>query len=528
VAARVVNGDDANIQFQWERNGVPIPGATNATYTTPEILVADDGAVFRCVVDHPELESQTSREAVLRVNLAFSARVTSNRPLYANWDVRTIVNGNRRDVLHGDVDIVPGFAYLLDLGTEVEFERIDIFPRQDGCCPERLQNFRVSVHEDAAGEPGEVVWSADLFTDGTNPGSFVGALVQIEPALEPSGAVAGRWVEILDLSDPVPNYSLQMAEIEIYGAYVNSEAVPEITDHPDDYGTVPGRRATFEIAARVINGDASLLSYQWTRNGEPIPGATLPAYQTPPLTAEDEGALFRCVVSYPGVPDVISEAATVEFTGNFAKGQPAYSNRPMWGALQISSLVNGIRTDFVHGDAEIAPGFAYEIDLGGDVDVERIDIYPRQDGCCGERLSNIRVQLLEDNAGQPGEEKWHADLFTDGSNPGSGAGLVVTITASDGTGDFSGGWLRILALDDPVGSYALQIAEVEVYGTGTVRAPLEVSIQRGAAGIEIIWTEGALEQTTDLGGTWEEVADATSPHVVQPTAGQTYFRVKRE
>jgi hypothetical protein len=38
------------ITFQWLKNGTPISGATTAYYTTPGSVLADNGAVFRCVV----------------------------------------------------------------------------------------------------------------------------------------------------------------------------------------------------------------------------------------------------------------------------------------------------------------------------------------------------------------------------------------------------------------------------------------------------------------------------------------------
>ncbi len=41
------------ISFQWLQNGVPIPGATNATYTTPLLTLAENGATFQCVLSNP-------------------------------------------------------------------------------------------------------------------------------------------------------------------------------------------------------------------------------------------------------------------------------------------------------------------------------------------------------------------------------------------------------------------------------------------------------------------------------------------
>lgn len=529
VGTIVPNGDPDRITFQWQKNGQDIPGATNDTYTTPPVLASDDNATYRCVVSYPELPSVTSAEGELRINLAYQSPAFTNRPLWGpgGWTIAQLVNGNRTDVFHGDTAIETGFAYEVDLGLEVDFDEIVIYPRQDGCCPDRLKNFRVSVHADSNNQAGAENWGADFYTDDTNPGSTAGSIVRITNNADPSGNFQGRWIRISALDDPIADYHLQMTELEAYGDYASNVPKVQMLAHPADYGTVPGRTAVFSALARIINGDPNLLTYQWTRNGTPITGATELTYTTPPLTAADADALFRLVVSYHGVPDTISEPGKLIFDGNYAKAQPATSNRPLWGALTMSALVNGIRTDFVHGDTQIAPGYAYEVDFGADVEVTRIDLYPRQDGCCAERLTNFRVQLLASDNGQPGAETWHADLFTDGTNPGSGAGTIVTLVAADGTGTFRGSWLRIISLDDPVGDYALQIAELEVYGTGTVAVPLSVEIQRTAGGLEIRWNEGVLESIDAIGGTWTAVAGATSPYAVTPTDAVRFYRVRR-
>ena len=38
------------LTYQWQRDGLNIPGAQATSYTTPPVTVADDGAAFRCVV----------------------------------------------------------------------------------------------------------------------------------------------------------------------------------------------------------------------------------------------------------------------------------------------------------------------------------------------------------------------------------------------------------------------------------------------------------------------------------------------
>ena len=51
--AVAVNASYSPVFYQWQKNGVDIADATNATYTTPRLLRADQGAQFRCYIGIP-------------------------------------------------------------------------------------------------------------------------------------------------------------------------------------------------------------------------------------------------------------------------------------------------------------------------------------------------------------------------------------------------------------------------------------------------------------------------------------------
>src|SRR5207253_3499632 len=55
------------LSYQWQRAGVPISGATLASYTTPSTTSADNGAQFTVVVSNTA-GSVTSSVATLTVN----------------------------------------------------------------------------------------------------------------------------------------------------------------------------------------------------------------------------------------------------------------------------------------------------------------------------------------------------------------------------------------------------------------------------------------------------------------------------
>ena len=75
---------------------------------------------------------------------------------------------------------------------------------------------------------------------------------------------------------------------------VNAAPVaPSITTQPASQTVTAGQTATFSVTA---TGTAPL-SYQWSKNGAAISGATSSSYTTPATTTADNGAQFTVVVS---------------------------------------------------------------------------------------------------------------------------------------------------------------------------------------------------------------------------------------
>lgn len=66
VAATGQGTSASTFLYQWQRNGVAVADATNATFTTPPVTLADHGARYRCVVSLPDGAAEaTSQEATL-------------------------------------------------------------------------------------------------------------------------------------------------------------------------------------------------------------------------------------------------------------------------------------------------------------------------------------------------------------------------------------------------------------------------------------------------------------------------------
>ncbi len=67
VTLQVAASGSAKLRYQWTRGGVDIPGASYSFYMSPELTLADDGALYACRVTNKE-GSVTSGSAVVSVH----------------------------------------------------------------------------------------------------------------------------------------------------------------------------------------------------------------------------------------------------------------------------------------------------------------------------------------------------------------------------------------------------------------------------------------------------------------------------
>lgn len=67
VGAAIDNGPPSTLGYQWQRDGIDIPGAVGASYTLPSVTVVDDQARFQVKVSAPGVTAVSSEVATLTV-----------------------------------------------------------------------------------------------------------------------------------------------------------------------------------------------------------------------------------------------------------------------------------------------------------------------------------------------------------------------------------------------------------------------------------------------------------------------------
>jgi hypothetical protein len=127
--------------------------------------------------------------------------------------------------------------------------------------------------------------------------------------------------------------------------------VLSITTQPANVSVALGSTATFT----VVPGGPAPFSYQWSRDGAPISGATSSSFTTAPTTAADNGAVFVVTVT-DAQSSVTSLPATLTVGGTSAtslvKGQYAFSYSGENAAGPIS-ILGSFTTD---GNGNITAG----------------------------------------------------------------------------------------------------------------------------------------------------------------------------
>ncbi|NQT38122.1 MAG: PEP-CTERM sorting domain-containing protein [Planctomycetes bacterium] len=450
------------------------------------------------------------------VNLAVTGTATGSTQAYGS--IYADGNDGNRDGMFGNGSVWhtndpdTSTFYQVDLGGDFHVDRIQIAPRRDAA-QGTIENFRLTVFEDdGGGNPGAVAWTNDYLPGVATNFSW--------GTSDPAGAM-GRFVKMERL-DSSPTF-LSFAEFEVYGNVAplgpNLATGKTVDASPGGWGSAGSDAVDGDIDGHFYNPGFPIYHSNATAVGQfwevdlgdrytmdyvdlfgRTDGGSTTQYRVSLLT-EHGAEVATAFVDHNVAATVQDHDHAVDFTGmtgrflrvetsraefltlaevrafgsvapesiapmNIAPGGTASGLSAAYG----SSFEDGIdgRRDGAFGAGSVwhsldntneAPW--YEVDLGKDFYIDRIQIAPRTDMRQGS-VKDFRLTVFEDDgSGNAGAVVWSgdylpgstADYYWGTTDPGGAMGRHVRIERLGGT---------------PVAAPPfLAFAELEIYGSET-------------------------------------------------------------
>ena len=289
------------LSYQWFKDGIEIPGATQDAYTIARAVLNDTGSYWvqaanNCsqiksgaavleIVALPEIHLPPASQKVCEGAAAtFFVQAESSEALSYHWfkdgieiyeattDAYTIPRTGKFDMGNYTVQVrnscgsVESKAAYLEM---VSMPKILVPPKSQRVCQGYAATFSVQA---SSSEPLSYQWFKD------------GKMIQ--------GATADTYtIPAANLGD-TGSYSVQIRDgcnlIESEAANLQTIGVPAISLQPVSQIVCQGTPVTFNVQA--ISDDP--LSYQWFKDGVEIPGATAEAYTTQKAIPGDKGSYY--------------------------------------------------------------------------------------------------------------------------------------------------------------------------------------------------------------------------------------------
>jgi hypothetical protein len=321
----VVATGNGTLSYQWKKNGAVVGGATSASYTTTATMASDNGAQFAVVVTDstgsvtsnaatltvtsapvaPSITTQPANQTVTAGKTAtFSVTATGTATLTYQWKKNGAVIGGATSASYttpatGATDNGAQFTVTVTNGTgnvtsspatlTVDVPpAITTQPANQAVTAGKTATFSVT----ASG-------SGTLSYRWNKNGTVIGGATAASYTTPSTIASDNGAVFTVTVTDSVASVTSSAATLTV-------NVPPSITAQPANKTVSVGQTASFGVAA---SGTATL-SYQWSKNGSAISGATAASYTTPATSASDNGAQFTVVVTN-SFGSVTSGAATL-------------------------------------------------------------------------------------------------------------------------------------------------------------------------------------------------------------------------
>jgi hypothetical protein len=307
------------LSYQWFKDGIEIPGATQDVYTIARAVLNDTGSYWvqatnNCsqiksgaavleIIALPEIHLPPASQKVCEgATATFSVQAESSEALSYQWfkdgieiyeataDAYTIPRTSKFDMGNHSVQVRNSCGSIESKAAHLEIvsmPKILVPPKSQRVCQGDAATFFVQA---SSSEPLSYQW----FKDG-----------KMIP-----GATADTYtITAANLSDTA-RYSVQIRDecnlIESEAANLQTIGVPVISHQPASQIVCQGTPVTFNVQA--ISDDP--LSYQWFKDGVAIPGATAEAYTIQKAIPGDKGSYYLQARNSCGQTE--SEAANLD------------------------------------------------------------------------------------------------------------------------------------------------------------------------------------------------------------------------
>jgi subtilisin family serine protease len=317
---------DAPISYQWRRNGTNLPGETTASFRIYGVTTNDGGAysvlvsnsvssvlsatATLAVVTAPTFTlPPLSQTAVLGDSVTFAVAAEGSTPLAFQWfkngvaipgAVSSILTLNNLQASAagsyaarvtnraGLAWSLPAALALKNSAGAVDFPQITQHPAS------QTVNAGATVSFGAAATPGDVTYQ--WLKNGTNVAGATSSTLAI-----PNVSITDAAVYVLIASNAQGRAASREARLTI-------RQPPSIVGQPQSTVAVPGSQVVLEVTATGTEP----LSYQWSKDGQPLSGATGHRLFLTSVGASQTGTYSVTVSNLAG--SVVSSPATVSLT----------------------------------------------------------------------------------------------------------------------------------------------------------------------------------------------------------------------
>jgi hypothetical protein len=324
----VVATSSGTLSYQWKKNGTVISGATVPSYTTPATITGDSGSTFT-VTATSSVSSVTSNAATLTVTAAPVAASITTQP--ASQTVTAGQTATFSVTATGTATLTYQWAKN---GTPISGATAASYTTPATVPGDTSSSFTVTVTNSIS----SVTSNAATLTVNVPPSITTQPLSQTVTAGQTatftvtaigtgtlsyqwkkngtsiSGATAASYTTPATVAgDNGATFTVTVTgnagNVTSSAAILTVNVSPSITSQPVSTSVTAGQTATFSVTA---TGTATL-TYQWTKNGTAISGATAASYTTPATISTDNGAQFAVTVSN-SAGSITSNVATLSVT----------------------------------------------------------------------------------------------------------------------------------------------------------------------------------------------------------------------